>query len=150
MNQRHVPNSLSDLLNQGPNKLAKIQQKAHQLQVINQILTQELLPGSEEYCRVANLRRGILVLEVASGAWLTRLQSMRINLLNQLRTQVSSALISIEIKVNPQLFIVEQPPKPNPRKISPQTAEHLTALAELAPPELAEKLLRLAKLARRK
>jgi hypothetical protein len=150
MNQRHTPNSLTHLLNQSPGKLAKIQHKAHQLQVINQLLTDELLPGSAQYCRVANLRRGILVLEVASGAWLTRLQSMRINLLNQLRAQALPALISIEIKVNPQLFIIEQPPKPNQRKISAQTAEHLTALAEQAPPKLAETLLRLAKLARRK
>lgn len=150
MKQRRSPDSLNKLLSQGSGKLAQLQHKAHQIQVINQILTNDLLPGSEHYCRVANVRNGTLVIEVASGAWFTRLQSMRINLINQLRAQVLPALISIEIKVNPQLFIEEQELKPNTRKISPQTAEHLTDLAQHSPPELAQILLRLAKLARRK
>lgn len=149
MNQRRSPAPLSKLLSQDSGKLAKIQHKAHQLQVINKLLTDDFLPGCDDYCRVANLRGGTLVLEVASGAWLTRLQSMRINLLNQLRERLLPALISIEIKVNPQLFIANQVLKPNQRKISPQTAQHLSALAEHAPAELAEKFLRLAKLARR-
>lgn len=149
MNQRRAPDSLSSILSQGSGKLAKIQQKAHHLQVINQLLTNDYLPGCDDYCRVANLRNGILVLEVASGAWLTRLQSMRINLLNQLRERVLPSLISIEIKVNPQLFVTDKEFKPNQRKISAETAQHLSALAENAPTELAEKLLRLAKLARR-
>ncbi|NRA70705.1 MAG: DUF721 domain-containing protein [Gammaproteobacteria bacterium] len=149
MTQRRTPDSINKLLSQGSGKLAKLQHKAYQLQVINRIITAELLPGSEEYCRVANLRNGTLVLEVASGAWFTRLQSMRINLLNQLRERVSSSLISIEVKVNPALFVTKPEPKPNQRKISAQTAEHLSALAQHSPPELAEILLRLAKLARR-
>ncbi|MGB0899853.1 MAG: hypothetical protein ACPGSN_11395, partial [Psychrobium sp.] len=62
----------------------------------------------------------------------------------------STSLHTVELIVNPQLFN-EKPeePKPNPRKISTDTAQHLVALAEHAPPELAATLSRLAKLANR-
>lgn len=148
MDQRHRPNLIDDIT-KNSGQLAKIQQKAEQLQKINHLLTNELLPGSEEYCRVANLRQGILVIEVASGVWSTRLSQLRSNLLSEFRSKLFPTLISIEIKVNPSLFIQPEPPKKNSRKISAQTAQHLQALAEQAPPALAQKLQRLAAKARR-
>lgn len=150
MKPRHTPDSLQDVLTTKSNKLAKIQQKAGQLQVINQFLTTQLIPGSEEYCRVANLRQGILVIEVASGVWKTRLMQLSQSILSQMQQQISPSLNAIELRVNPELFN-EQPekPKPNPRKISENTAQHLTVLAESAPPKLAATLSRLAKLANR-
>lgn len=148
MDQRHRPNLIDDIT-KSSGQLAKIQQKSEKLQEINQILTSELLPGSDEYCRVANLRQGILVIEVTSGVWSTRLTQLRSNLLSELRSSILPTLISIEIKVNPSLFVQPEPLKANSRKISAQTAEHLAALAEHSPPELAQKLQRLAALARR-
>ncbi len=150
MNQRHTPDSIHHLMTSKSGKLAKIQQKASQLQLINHFLTNNLLPGCDDYCRVANLRQGILVIEVASGAWATRLQQLRIEFMAQIRQQIIPTLLSIEIKVNPALFVKAEPAKPNTRKISQQTAEHLESLAEQAPAGLAATLLRLAKLARRK
>ncbi|MDP2561469.1 DUF721 domain-containing protein [Psychrobium sp. 1_MG-2023] len=149
MNQRHTPDSIHHLMTSKSGKLAKIQQKASQLQVINLFLTTHLLPDSENYCRVANLRQGVLVIEVASGVWSTRLLQLKEHFLLQIRQQLIPNLANIEIKVNPQLFVTKPAPKPNSREISAQTAEHLNTLAEHAPAELAEKLQRLAKLARR-
>jgi hypothetical protein len=150
MNPRHTPDSLRHIMTTKSGKLAKIQQKAGQLQVINQFLTNELIPGSHEYCRVANLRQGILIIEVASGVWKTRLMQLSSSILEHMRQHVSPSLNSIELKVNPALFN-EKPPelKPNPRKISNDTAQHLKALAEHAPPEMAATLKRLASLAKR-
>ena len=149
MNKRRSPDSIRHLMTGKSVKLAKLQQKASQLQVINQYLTNNLLPGSEDYCRVANLRQGTLVIEVASGAWNTRLQQLRMQFMTEIRRDIIPNLFTIEIKVNPDLFIKAEPPKDNPRKISQQTAEHLNTLAQHAPPALAKTLLRLAKLARR-
>lgn len=150
MNPRHTPDSLHQLMTAKSGKLAKIQQKAGQLQVINEFLTSELIPGSDEYCRVANLRQGILIIEVASGVWKTRLMQLSHSILEHMRQHVSPSLVSIELKVNPALFNEKPPePKPNPRKISNETAQHLTTLAQSAPPELAATLKRLASLAKR-
>jgi len=150
MNPRRTPDSLHQIMTAKSGKLAKIQQKAGQLQVINQFLTNELIPGSHEYCRVANLRQGILIIEVASGVWKTRLSQLSHSILEHMREHVSPSLSSIELKVNPALFNEKPPtPKPNPRKISNDTAQHLNALAEHAPPEMAATLKRLANLAKR-
>tara|TARA_B110001452_G_scaffold237013_1_gene216618 strand:+ start:910 stop:1368 length:459 start_codon:yes stop_codon:yes gene_type:complete len=150
MKSRHNPDTLQDVMTAKSGKLAKIQQKAGQLQVINQFLTTQLIPGCEEYCRVANLRQGILVIEVASGVWKTRLLQLSQSILSHMQEHISPSLHTVELIVNPQLFN-ERPeePKPNPRKISADTAQHLVALAEHAPPELAATLSRLAKLANR-
>jgi len=133
------------------NKLAKIQQKAGQLQAINEFLVKELIPGSHEYCRVANLRQGVLIIEVASGVWKTRLLQLSYSILEQMKLNISLPLKSIELKVNPELFNDKtEKLKPNPRKISDDTAQHLIALAKMSPPKLAATLNRLANLAKRK
>ena len=151
MKSRRTPDSINHIMSNQSGNLAKIQQKAGQLQVINTFLTNELIPGSHEYCRVANLRKGILIIEVASGVWKTRLMQLSNSILEQMRLQVSASLVGIELKVNPALFNEKsQVAKPNPRKISNDTAQQLTALAEIAPPELAATLKRLASLATRK
>jgi len=150
MKPRRTPDSLHKIMTSNSGKLAKIQQKAGQLQVINQFLTSELIPGSDEYCRVANLRQGVLIIEVASGVWKTRLLQLSNSILEHMREHVSPSLYSIELNVNPALFNERtEAPKPNPRKISHDTAQHLMSVAEIAPPELAATLYRLAKLAKR-
>ncbi len=150
MKPRRTPDSLHKIMTSNSGKLAKIQQKAGQLQVINQFLTSELIPGSDEYCRVANLRQGVLIIEVASGVWKTRLLQLSNSILEHMREHVSPSLYSIELNVNPALFNERaEAPKPNPRKISHDTAQHLMSVAEIAPPELAATLHRLAKLAKR-
>jgi len=151
MKPRRSPDSLHKIITSKSGKLAKIQQKAGQLQVINQFLTSELIPGSDEYCRVANLRQGILIIEVASGVWKTRLLQLSNSILEHMREHVSSSLHSIELHVNPALFNEKsEAVKPNPRRISEDTAQHLMSVAQVAPPELAATLKRLANLAKRK
>lgn len=150
MKPRRIPNSLHKIITTDSGKLAKIQQKAGQLQVINQFLTHELIPGSDEYCRVANLRQGILIIEVASGVWKTRLLQLSNSILENMREHVSPSLQSIELIVNPVLFNEKKEVvKPNPRRISHDTAQHLMSVAQDAPPELAATLKRLANLAKR-
>ena len=150
MSDARHPSTLADLLGAKAGKFAKIQQKSRQLQEINQIVTQQIMPGSDQLCRVANFRQGMLVIEVASGAWATRFKANRAGILTQLRQHLPT-LASIDIQINPGLFVSHQvEPKANPRHISTATAEHLQTLADSAPKELAEKLQRLANLARRR
>jgi len=151
MNSRRTPDSINQIMKTNTSKLAKIQQKAGQLQAINEFLVKELIPGSQEYCRVANLRQGVLIIEVASGVWKTRLLQLSYSILEQMKLNISLPLESIELKVNPELFKKRNEEfKPNPRKISDNTAQHLIALAEMSPPKLAATLNRLASLAKRK
>lgn len=151
MNSRRTPDSINQIMKTSTTKLVKIQQKAGQLQAINEFLVKELIPGSHEYCRVANLRKGVLIIEVASGVWKTRLLQLSYSILEQMKLNMSFPLESIELKVNPELFNEQtEELTPNPRKISNKTAEHLTALAQMSPPKLAATLNRLASLAKRK
>ena len=85
-------------------RLSKLQQHAKEIIQINLIL-QTLLPkGIEPHIRAANVRGGHLVLEAASASIKMKVDYERLNILNQLRNQGFSKLISIEIKINPAIY----------------------------------------------
>jgi len=101
-----------------------------------------------QQCRVANFRNGILVIEVGSAAWRQRLNLLRVTLLSELRQQLPQ-LVTLEVVQNPAMVNAagSRTSTERKRKISPQAAAHLEALAATAPPGLQEKLRRLAALA---
>lgn len=148
------------LLSEDTPALGNIQQKAVALLKLNQTVQAMLPVQLRPWCRVANYRRGILVLEVANGSWLMKLRYEQINLLQTLRTEKIPSLASIDIKINPMLMFnytekkqptgnneANQTPSLVKHQLSPNSAEYLNNLAQKSPKQLREKLQRLASLA---
>lgn len=142
------------------NTLYKVQQRAIALQKLNHAI-QGLLPAQlQPWCRVANYRQSILVLETANASWMMRLRYEQPNLLSALRAQILPSLSSIDIKINPALMakgsnvvkesakIPLQTEKTAPlRHLSQESAEELKRLASRSPEKLRNILEKLASLA---
>ncbi|MFM2484807.1 DUF721 domain-containing protein [Celerinatantimonas yamalensis] len=99
-------------------------------------------------CQLTQLDNGRAVISAPTAAWLNRLRQLKSQLLSELRTHYPG-LISLELKINPQLASI----KPEPlvkitttRQISQQSAEHIRAAADHMPDELKERLERIAAL----
>lgn len=112
----------------------------------------ELLPSllKLQY-RIANYRQGVLVLEVSSASWLTRLKYEQSNLLSGIRKQMLPSLSSIQYKINPDISsqhskMINDSSKDATiiRVLNPQSAIYLYALAESAPDKLKKQLIKLA------
>ncbi|MGL6147023.1 MAG: DUF721 domain-containing protein [Plesiomonas sp.] len=140
--------------------LHNIQQRAMALLKLNRAV-KGLLPSQlHPWCRVANFRQGILVLETANASWLMRLRYEQPSLLSALRAQILPSLSSIDIRINPTLMAKghhqiqnvaktsENAPSMAPlRYLSQESAEHLLGVAARSPEKLKKKLERLASLA---
>ncbi|MFT8258629.1 MAG: DUF721 domain-containing protein [Candidatus Symbiodolus clandestinus] len=145
------PKPFASYLQQAPG-LVTIQQKTQQLQRVNQLLALLLPPPLPLYCRVANYRQGIIIVETSSGSWLLRLRYEQMNLITALRQQLLPALVTIEFVVNPQLAYRQSDSRhqrsthsvPAAKVITPCTAQKLQQLAEFAPAGLRNILLQLA------
>lgn len=158
-------NSHPQLLDQVFNEtsfLKSIQQRAAAIAKLNYTI-KGLLPAQlHPYCRVANYRNHILILETANANWLMRLRYEQMNLLSTLRATVLPSLASIDIKINPSLANYTEKntintvdsnnvaPSKIYRKLSTKSAEYLTQLAQDCPDNLRNKLERLAALAYKK
>lgn len=160
------PQSLDSLFDNATQHkmLENLQQRAIALIKINRTV-QALLPSSiQPWCRVANFRQGLLVLEAASASWMMRLKYERPNLLSALRAEILPSLTSIDIRINPSLMtngekkvqeannfakndVLTRQTLPTKRVLSQKAAEQLKWLANRSPEKLKEKLKRLAKLA---
>ncbi|KAA9002595.1 DUF721 domain-containing protein [Affinibrenneria salicis] len=144
----------------GNGPLRDIQQRALALLKLNRAV-RGLLPAQlHPWCRVANYRQGLLVLEAASANWLMRLRYEQPTLLSALRAQILPSLASIDIRINPALAAkgheivqnngnsaqpaVQQAPR---RQLSTQSAQTLRDLAGHSPEKLRKILERLASLA---
>lgn len=152
---------LLDTLFDDADLLRNVQQRAVALLKFNKVVKALLPKQLHIYCRVANYRQGVLVLEVANASWLVRLRYEQPMLLSTLRAEILPSLASIDIKINPKLTINNQTAadlvrsytpsmaKENTpmRKLSAQSAEQLRDLAARSPEKLREKLERLAALA---
>lgn len=152
---------LLDTLFDDADLLRNVQQRAIALLKLNKAVKALLPKQLHSYCRVANYRQGVLVLEVANASWLVRLRYEQPMLLSALRTEILPSLASIDIKINPKLAINNQTAAdlvrsytPNAskddtpmRKLSEQSAEQLRDLAARCQGKLKEKLERLAALA---
>ncbi|MEZ8142588.1 MULTISPECIES: DUF721 domain-containing protein [Enterovibrio] len=149
----HRPKAAQDLLENG--LTGQVRQRAMVLSQLSQQVKALLPPASAEHCRVANYRDGILVLECGSSSWATRLNYDRHTLMSALRRGTLPSLMTIEIKVNPELARRERAEAEKVEKakewrtVSPAAAEYLKAIAQSAPDNVRKKLEAIAELAER-
>lgn len=94
----HRPTSTDDLI--AESQFKKIQEHAGDILQLNQAL-QEILPkGTADHCRVANVRNGHLLIDVASASLKMKIDYDRLMILNKLRTQGYAKLMSVEVRIN--------------------------------------------------
>ncbi|WP_380182006.1 DUF721 domain-containing protein [Kalamiella sp. sgz302252] len=143
---------------EGQSMLQSIQQRAIALNKLNRAV-QGVIPAQlHPWCRVANFRQGILVLETANASWMMRLRYEQSSLLSALRAQILPSLTSIDIRINPTLAAKaqenaqessnrQQKEQGPGRQLSEQSAEILRGVASRSPEKLKKTLERLALLA---
>ncbi|MBJ7222878.1 MULTISPECIES: DUF721 domain-containing protein [unclassified Brenneria] len=158
------PQSLESLFDSasgaGTGPLRDVQQRAIALLKLNRAVRGILPAQLHPWCRVANYRQGLLVLETANANWLMRLRYEQPALLSALRAQILPSLASIDIRINPALAAkghemmkkgaIDTPDKAETqpfRQLSEQSAEALRSLASHSPEKLRKILERLASLA---
>ncbi|AHG21214.1 hypothetical protein Z042_17595 [Chania multitudinisentens RB-25] len=140
--------------------LHNVQQRAVALLKLNRAVTGLLPAQLHPWCRVANFRQGVLVLETANASWMMRLRYEQPNLLSALRAQILPSLSSIDIRINPALMakgsnqtksaakMTENEQSAVPfRHLSQESADELRGLAARCPEKLRKILERLAALA---
>lgn len=144
------PKVLTSLLSQGA-LLSKIKDRTIALSQLTKIIDELLPPPLIQQYRVANYRQGVLILEVSSASWLTRLKYEQSNLLSGIRQKILPSLFSIQYKINPtiatnysQSVILSDKNVKISNVISKQTAIYLNAIAEQAPDKLKKQLIKLA------
>ncbi|MBK0001149.1 MULTISPECIES: DUF721 domain-containing protein [Erwiniaceae] len=155
------PQSIESYFDQAQDKsmLQNIQQRAIALNKLNRAV-QGVIPAQlHPWCRVANFRQGILVIETANASWLMRLRYEQSSLLSALRAQILPSLTSIDIRINPSLAAkghesvqessiqAQKAEKPPIRQLSEHSAEILRSVASQSPEKLKKILERLASLA---
>ncbi|MFI0488528.1 MAG: DUF721 domain-containing protein [Yersinia sp. (in: enterobacteria)] len=140
--------------------LNNVQQHAVALLKLNRVV-KGLLPSQlQPWCRVANYRQSVLVLEAGNASWLMRLRYEQPALLSALRAQILPSLSSINIRINPSLMsnghnMTQNVTKASGntaksapvRHLSLESAKELKALAKRSPEKLRTILERLATLA---
>ncbi|WGL97660.1 DciA family protein [Arsenophonus sp. aPb] len=156
------PQSLNILLkenNHDSNTLQTIQQRAQALIKLNNTVISLLPVELKAWCRVANYRQHILILEVTNASRKARLSYELPTLLSTLRNTILPSLSSINIMINPSLSsknsknclsiqqIAIKPSKQIISKLSKESAKTIRNLAKRSPKKLKEKLERLAALA---
>ena len=144
------PKVLTSLLSQGA-LLSKLKERAVALSQLTKVID-ELLPTplNQQY-RVANYRQSVLILEVSSANWLTRIKYEQSNLISGIREKILPSLSSIQYKINPTIatnYSQSVNLSDNNVKIenvlSKQTAIYLNVVAEKAPDKLKKQLIKLA------
>jgi len=155
------PQSIENFFDQAQEKstLQHVQQRAIVLNKLNRAV-QGILPAPlRPWCRVANFRQGILVIETANASWLMRLRYEQPAMLSALRAQILPSLTSIDIRINPSLAAkgqetvqessvqAKEAEKAPLRQLSEQSAESLRSVASQSPEKLKKILERLASLA---
>ncbi|NIG98516.1 MAG: DUF721 domain-containing protein [Serratia symbiotica] len=93
-----------DALTTNKAPLHNIQQHALALLKLNHAVKSLLPDQLHLWCRVANVRQGILVLEAANASWMMRLRYEQPMLLSTIRVQILPSLSSIDIRINPGLM----------------------------------------------
>lgn len=145
------PEDLTDLLKKASGNIADFSTKAKSLKILTDIVRQICPDLPENAWLIANCREDLVIIEAKSPVWGQRLQFERNNIAQQLAIQTQGIFSKIEIKVNPynnRRPIVKPVAKPL-KHMSQSTAEHISDVAENAPPGLKAVLLRLAKHANR-
>lgn len=140
---------------EGQSMLQSIQQRAIALNKLNRAVKGVIPAQLHPWCRVANFRHGILVLETANASWMMRLRYEQSSLLSALRAQILPSLTAIDIRINPTLAAKAQESSSQPateeksagRQLSEQSAEILRSVASRSPEKLRITIERLASLA---
>ncbi|MGE9550958.1 DUF721 domain-containing protein [Erwinia amylovora] len=153
------PQSIENLFEatEGQGVLQSIQQRAIALNKLNRAVQGVLPAPLHPWCRVANFRQGILVLETANASWMMRLRYEQSSLLSALRAQILPSLTAIDIRINPSLAVKGQESaqesskqseeKSAGRQLSEHSAEILRSVANRSPEKLKRIIERLASLA---
>lgn len=113
---------------------------------IEYLIHRQLEPDLAHHCRVANLRRGVLVIQVDSPAWATRLR-YRLPALQAVLAALPELqpLETIRLKVAPQ-GVPAAPVRPTPAVLPDAAAVALgQTAAGIDDPDLKAALLRLAR-----
>jgi hypothetical protein len=148
----HRPTSTEQLIQSAG--FGKIQQHAQKIAQANQAVSSILAPNVAKMCRVANIRDGYLLIEASSAAIKMKLDYDRLYLLSQLRGQGFANLMSVEIKVNPSLYLNEQTTEINEQSkarqpaVSDVAADYLRMVAQGAPDKIKKRLENIADLAK--
>lgn len=99
--QNSLNNSFQDILITSP-LLKTVLQKADKVTKLNQAVSKNLEPELVPYCRVANIRDGVLILTTPSPIWGHQLRFTSLSLLTTLRKEEQwCGLTSIKIHVRP-------------------------------------------------
>ncbi|CAK0768749.1 conserved hypothetical protein [Gammaproteobacteria bacterium] len=122
---------LKKLVTASPDGIGQLMDRIQELQKlslkVSDILTPQLIP----HCQVANVRGTVLVLQVDSSAWATRLHYQVPAILDYLQTHGWSTLSEIQVRVgSPEP--IPAPPAP-PTEMSKKTIELLLTLARTDP-----------------
>ena len=142
------PQDLSKLLHQS-GTLPNLAEKAELLLQLDCYVKQIITGPVAEQLKVANLRRGVLVIETTTAAWAARINFQKPQLLLRLQNETLPMLTAIEVKVNPGIALYDAKPKLTHTHLSETAASHIEALAEHIEGSLGQKLKRLAALASR-
>lgn len=145
--RKSEPQTLKNLFNGAT--LTTIQERSTALARLNNLIYRYIPSHLQHCCRVANYRQSVLIIEVSSASWLTRLRYEQEKLLSALRQNGLRSLASIQYKINPILNRSQYVMKCNPksvtkRVITPQSASLLLALSENTTPKLKTNLIKLA------
>ncbi|WWP02460.1 MAG: DciA family protein [Candidatus Dasytiphilus stammeri] len=131
--------------------LESLHKKAIKLILLDRAVKAELPQFFHAWCRVANLRKNILIVETANANWMTRLRYEQSVLLSILRKKTLPSLRAINFVINPSLVMIDYPIKY--RYITPisnKTAILLRKVAERSPQNVKNALEKLADLANKK
>ena len=144
------PKVLTSLLSQGA-LLSKIKERTVALSQLTKVIDELLPTPLNQHYRVANYRQSVLILEVSSANWLTRIKYEQSNLISGIREKILPSLSSIQYKINPTIatnYSQSVNLSDNNVKIenvlSKQTAIYLNVVAEKAPDKLKKQLIKLA------
>lgn len=146
----HRPTLGDEVIADSP--LSQLQQHAKEIMLINRELKTILPKGTEDHCRVANIRDNQLILEVASAGIKMKIDRDRLHILNLLRSKGFARLIAVTVQINPELYrsktVQEEVKKPR-EPISDVAAQYLEMIASGASPKVKARLESLAKLAKK-
>ncbi|WP_411614497.1 DUF721 domain-containing protein [Gilliamella sp. BG4] len=131
--------------------LSKIQDRTNALNSLAKVVNDLLQSPMNQQCRVANYRQGVMILEVSTASWLTRLKYEQSNLISEIRKNILPSLSSIQYQINPDISVRWSHNNYQSDKsslvssvITQKSAMFLYALAENAPDKLKKQLIKLA------
>ncbi|VFP78754.1 Dna[CI] antecedent, DciA family protein [Candidatus Erwinia haradaeae] len=160
---KNGPKLIKSVLDQVKRKsvLLYIQQRVIEINKLT-ISLQAVLPEHlKPWCRVANFRNGILVIEIANANILMSLRYEESNIFLRLREEVLPLLSAIKIRINPSIvssyhqrtmkhssYCDLEKQKIKLRYLSKESANILRSVAQQSPDKLKKTLERLASLSR--